>query len=365
MAVSVAVITLAILLSEQADGRRKFRDNPVIPSARPSLVTSEEVTQFCSLMPWMKPHQKQKCLLEPLVMPSVQRGVGMALEECPSHYSDHKWNCSGVNTAQVFQERGILKTNTKESAFVFALTSAGVSFQITKGCSLGNWEQCGCDTQVRGRVQTKDEASWEWGGCSENVGHGDDFSRKFMDPEPPRKELEYLLVKHNNEAGRKALKDNMGKTCKCHGVSGSCTVKICWRTMPNFSVVPQLLRKKFDQATKVKANDKKTKLQRITRGKRGKKKRQKGRRPSAGDLVFAEKSPKFCIPNPELGILGTRGRVCDANAKDNRGCKKMCCNRGYDTFKLSNQVKCNCEFIWCCKVQCDMCKKDWTEYRCR
>lgn len=92
---------------------------------------------------------------------------------------------------------------SRESAYVYAITSAGVSYLITKGCADGKWDSCGCDLRVRGRVQKNNEPGWEWGGCSQNVRHGDEFSKKFMDWDPPAKDVKYLLMKHNNEAGRK------------------------------------------------------------------------------------------------------------------------------------------------------------------
>lgn len=101
-------------------------------------------------------------------------------------------------------------TESRESAYAYAITAAGVTHEITRGCSRENWLECGCDKKVRGKVEKKDkENGWEWGGCSDNVKYGYDFTRRFMDPPRPRdtsdakKMLTYSLAVHNNEVGRR------------------------------------------------------------------------------------------------------------------------------------------------------------------
>lgn len=39
--------------------------------------------------------------------------------------------------------------------------------------------------------------------------------------------------------------------CRCHGVSGSCEVKTCWRTMPSFNEIGDTLKDKYRQAVQV------------------------------------------------------------------------------------------------------------------
>ena len=49
---------------------------------------------------------------------------------------------------------------------------------------------------------------------------------------------------------------NMQTECKCHGVSGSCELKTCWRSLPSFRKVGKILKESFDGATEVKSKKK-------------------------------------------------------------------------------------------------------------
>lgn len=157
----------------------------------------------------------------------------------------------------------------------------------------------------------------------------------------------------------------MGKSCKCHGVSGSCTIRVCWKTMPKMAQVASELRRRFDSALKVKLNRSKTKLTRLSRGRRGRKRNTNNRRPSPSSLVYAVNSPDFCKADDRYGILGTVGRSCNKTSEGTDGCRQLCCGRGYNTANKVDDVKCNCTFIWCCHVKCDWCKKEWIEHTCK
>lgn len=48
---------------------------------------------------------------------------------------------------------------------------------------------------------------------------------------------------------------NMQVKCKCHGMSGSCELKTCWRAVPDLEMVGQALKEKFRAAVLVDQNN--------------------------------------------------------------------------------------------------------------
>lgn len=42
-------------------------------------------------------------------------------------------------------------SGTRESAFVHAISSAGVAHALTRACSSGELENCGCDRSLKGK----------------------------------------------------------------------------------------------------------------------------------------------------------------------------------------------------------------------
>ena len=150
----------------------------------------------------------------------------------------------------------------------------------------------------------------------------------------------------------------MKKTCKCHGICGTCSLKTCWRRLPSFRTVGDKLKDKFDGASLVKEAS--TGGRRILVPKH-----EKLKPPTVSDLVYLEPSPDFCNPNKATGSLGTSGRACKKGSRAIDGCELLCCGRGYTTQKMVLEDQCNCKFNWCCYVSCDTCKRHVTVHTCR
>lgn len=97
----------------------------------------------------------------------------------------------------------------RETAFIYAITSAAVTHAVARACAEGSIESCTCDyshhasrPQTQGNAAVAGVRDWEWGGCSDNIGYGIKFSREFVDTGERGRTLREKMNLHNNEAGR-------------------------------------------------------------------------------------------------------------------------------------------------------------------
>lgn len=101
---------------------------------------------------------------------------------------------------------------SREAAFVYAISSAGVVYAITRACSQGELKTCNCDPHKRGKA--KDErGEFDWGGCSDNINYGIKFAKAFIDAkERTVKDARALVNLHNNRCGRMVSKEQLVRT---------------------------------------------------------------------------------------------------------------------------------------------------------
>lgn len=208
--------------------------------------------------------------------------------------------------------------------------------------------------------------------------------------------------------------------CRCHGISGSCELKTCWRTLPSFSLIGQVLKEKYDNAVQVTIKNKRKRVsgngrRRISRpqsdvintrsmNRRGsdtmyhedinrnvntnfrsrdvnnnnnlisKSRRKSNNYPmidaSKRELVYISRSVNYCIEDKSKGILGTSGRTCTKDTNPDHGgssdsCYLLCCGRGYNTMIKKVTTRCDCKFEWCCNVTCNVCENETEIYTCK
>jgi hypothetical protein len=95
-----------------------------------------------------------------------------------------------------------LTPGSREAAFVYAISSAGVVHAITRACSQGELSVCSCDPYTRGRHHDQ-RGDFDWGGCSDNIHYGVRFAKAFVDAKEKRlKDARALMNLHNNRCGR-------------------------------------------------------------------------------------------------------------------------------------------------------------------
>ena len=417
---------------------------------RTELMTSSfrmpehNLADFCaSALPGLSAGQLKLCQLYADHMSAVSKGARIGMVECQWQFRYQQWNCSIVNNQTVFGS-SITEMASRESAFVRAITAAGVLQAIGRSCRNGDLSTCGCSTSKRPDNLNKD---WVWGGCGDNVEYGYRFTKSFVDiveksvsddrqslalpsssggvrrrhsslgnqrrqislntmmmsqsqpinnqqpsyddsestaddeaennndnnnnnlltmrsnsrqlalnSEARRAKARRLMNLHNNEAGRRAVYRLVKIECKCHGVSGSCSMKTCWLKLPSFREVGDYLKEKYDAAIEVRYESRQNQLR--ARHKRYSK-------PTKEDLVYIEDSPNYCAANSRYGLLGTRGRQCNKNSHGPDGCRIMCCGRGYYIQKSIKEEKCKCKFQWCCSVKCETCITQVETYICK
>ncbi|XP_059806279.1 wingless-type MMTV integration site family, member 2Bb isoform X2 [Hypanus sabinus] len=247
---------------------------------------------ICDNIPGLVNKQRQLCQKHPDIMQSIGEGAKEWIRECQHQFRHHRWNCSTLARDHTVFGKVMLRSS-REAAFVYAISSAGVVYAITRACSQGDLNTCGCDPRKRGKARDL-RGEFDWGGCSDNINYGIKFSKAFVDAkEKKEKDARALMNLHNNRCGRTAVKRFMKLECKCHGVSGSCTLRTCWLAMADFRKTGDYLRKKYNLAIQVTMNQDGTGFT-VTNRHSG--------RLIKNELVYFENSPDYCVMDKAAGI---------------------------------------------------------------
>ncbi|XP_010215146.1 PREDICTED: protein Wnt-2b [Tinamus guttatus] len=233
-------------------------------------------------------------------MQSVGEGTKEWIRECQHQFRHHRWNCSTLDRDHTVFGRVMLRIS-----------------------------KCMEVRRERG-IRMERSSGWRHGGFSTKEAAG-------------------------IEDG-KAVKRFLKLECKCHGVSGSCTLRTCWLAMSDFRKTGDHLRKKYNGAIQVTMNQDGTGFTLANKN---------FRKPTKTDLVYFENSPDYCVMDKSAGSLGTAGRVCNKMSRGTDGCEVMCCGRGYDTTRVTRVTKCECKFHWCCAVRCKECEDTVDVHTCK
>lgn len=99
-------------------------------------------------------------------------------------------------------------TGSRETAFTYAVSAAGVVNAMSRACREGELSSCGCSRASRPKDLPRD---WLWGGCGDNIDYGYRFAKEFVDARERERIYQkgsyessrILMNLHNNEAGRR------------------------------------------------------------------------------------------------------------------------------------------------------------------
>ncbi|XP_014236033.1 protein Wnt-10a [Trichogramma pretiosum] len=365
--------------------------------------TARSSVVVCNGIPGLSKEQRELCHRNPDVAEAAVKGLQMAIAECRHQFQWHRWNCSSLTTSSLTQHSSVmLQRGYRETGFVYAIASAGVAHSVSRACSMGRLISCGCDPSSYTGRETKmvgGGTQWKWGGCSHNLEYGMEFSKQFLDAREVAGDIQSTVNLHNNQAGRNAVASNMQVRCKCHGMSGSCELKTCWKVVPDFRLVGRTLKNRFRNAVAVMQSNFGQVQPMNPRAGRGHKRRRnedrsialggagggggsiggngrsrnggggggggkgvnrKAQKNLANQLFFFQKSPNFCERDAHADIAGTSGRRCNKPSAGGDGCASLCCGRGYNVIRQRRVERCGCKFHWCCFVECQNCTvEEW------
>ncbi|XP_055918641.1 protein Wnt-10b [Eupeodes corollae] len=402
--------------SSSSHNQQKFEARP--QEFRNWLNCVPDARATCRSVPGLSKDQLELCYKASDVTLTALEGLELAIRECQVQFQWHRWNCSSLSTKSGNpHSSNLLTKGYRESAFAFAISAAGVAHSVARACSQGRLMSCGCDPSVNRKTLNKNlrqsldkekkmflqyletnqiltpeeekkyerskiASRWKWGGCSHNMDFGVEFSKLFLDCREKAGDIQSKINLHNNHAGRMAVSNNMEFRCKCHGMSGSCQLKTCWKSAPDFHIVGRVLKHQFRRAILVDQSNlgngepivvlKRSRNKKSNMGNSNERSERPQRKPQQDKstvrslrklenaLFYYQRSPNFCERDLSADIQGTVGRKCNRNSTTNDGCTSLCCGRGYSLVKEKRLERCHCKFNWCCNVECEECQiEEW------
>ncbi|XP_050077717.1 protein Wnt-6 [Anopheles maculipalpis] len=88
------------------------------------------------------------CKNDTSLMREIHRGISLGFRECENQFRHNMWNCSWTIKRSM---RRILAKDTRETAFVHAITAAGITYAVTKACTMGDLLECSCQKHSKSK----------------------------------------------------------------------------------------------------------------------------------------------------------------------------------------------------------------------
>ncbi|CAG5086167.1 Oidioi.mRNA.OKI2018_I69.PAR.g11127.t1.cds [Oikopleura dioica] len=285
---------------------------------------SNEEMNLCEFEGLTRP-QKRLCQKYPQFQPALKAASLSTINLCKSTMKGHLWGCQGADKLPAVGPE--LSQATSESAFVHALGAGQLLAALKKICRSGATGSC-------------DEAELRM------------FAIQFTDvlAMSRRAKGQKTVELHNNDVGRTTADRHSRLVCKCHGQSGSCTQKTCWRGSPDPEKVATELSAKYESAAKVRAQDELPAIfrQYVVRDR----------------LLYIKNSINHCET--------THGRECNPESTEKNSCDRLCCGRG-NIQRVLREPRRECKMetikvdgsLWPAGIKCNTVYDETTSFICR
>ncbi|XP_057665373.1 protein Wnt-9a-like [Diorhabda carinulata] len=266
------------------------------------------------------------CLNKKGLAELLQDYIKLTVQSCIHQFQFEQWAC--------LRQRKFFRKIYRETALMYSLSTSAYMYLVAKACAAGKLENCKCASHGK----SDNSSNWQWGGCGDNTKFARNLTYRFFQLRK-KGDMNQSLFRHNSEIGIRVVMKNEEIVCKCHGLSGSCTYKTCFKKIRPFENIVKELRNHYHNAIKVESSNN------YQLHKKGNRK----------NLLYQENSPNFCP--------STVGRRCE----DAGNCDTLCCGRGFST--LTNKVKENCKCRWrndsSYQLTCQQCEKEQLIFICQ
>lgn len=114
-------------------------------------------------------------------------------------FNERNWGFAFIKKKKkVDTFKQLLSPGFKETAFLYAISSAGLTHAMAKACSAGRMERCTCDEAP----DLENRKAWQWGGCGDNLKYANKFVKDFLGKRS-NKDLRAHVDMHNTNVGLK------------------------------------------------------------------------------------------------------------------------------------------------------------------
>jgi len=166
------------------------------------------------------------------------------------------------------------------------------------------------------------------------------------------------------------VSESLRTTCKCHGVSGACAIKTCWRALPDIRAIALAVQRRHAVAVEVKTASWPESMTSGVSGSGGRRRRlvpsapgqtrddgdvRTPDRATSGavgplDLVYYTISPDYCLPDAILGSVGTRHRLVSVWVSAAENCQHIKSNTRFQSriWRVVWRITAIARWLWNC-----------------